>query len=192
MALLFAFLVVTALWAEVQQGDLADKVIRLHVLANSDSGEDQALKLAVRDQIMAQVEPLLSQAQSAQEAADLLQADLDHLEEVAAREIEAQGYQEDVRVVLEETWFPTRQDGELSLPAGRYQALRVLIGAAEGQNWWCVVFPSLCQETGQEEALPAAGLTQGQVSLLTEENAGYVIRFKAMEWWEMWKHWAGG
>ena len=166
LALFFAFLVCTALWAEATQAQLAEKVIRLHVLANSDSQADQTLKLQVRDKILAQTASLLS-----------------------GQEIAARGYHYPVKVCLEETWFPTRQYENVSLPAGNYQALRVLIGEGAGKNWWCVVFPSLCLSAVTEESLQTAGLSHQEYALISEESQPYTIRFKAVEWWEACKHW---
>jgi stage II sporulation protein R len=179
-ALFLAFLVVTALFAQVQQADLAEKIIRFHVLANSDSPTDQALKLAVRDQVVAQVETLLTPAQSPQEAASLLQGNLEGLAETARNTLSELGCGDDVQVKLEETWFPPRTYGDYSLPAGRYQALRVIIGAGEGHNWWCVVFPSLTQGAVTEEALQTAHLTTTESALLTEDSP-LVVKFKAAE-----------
>ena len=154
LALFFAFLVCTALWAEATQAQLAEKVIRLHVLANSDSQADQTLKLQVRDKILAQTASLLSGQESAAQAAAILQDNLDTLAQTAAQEIAARGYHYPVKVCLEETWFPTRQYENVSLPAGNYQALRVLIGEGAGKNWWCVVFPSLCLSAANRRSVP--------------------------------------
>ena len=186
LALFFAFLVCTALWAEATQAQLAEKVIRLHVLANSDSQADQTLKLQVRDKILAQTASLLSGQESAAQAAAILQDNLDALAQTAAQEIAARGYHYPVKVCLEETWFPTRQYENVSLPAGNYQALRVLIGEGAGKNWWCVVFPPLCTAASADvpETALAAGLTEAQVSLMTEEDGGYQLKFKAVELWE--------
>ena len=107
LALFFAFLVCTALWAEATQAQLAEKVIRLHVLANSDSQADQTLKLQVRDKILAQTASLLSGQESAAQAAAILQDNLDALAQTAAQEIAARGYHYPVKVCLEETWFPS-------------------------------------------------------------------------------------
>lgn len=152
VALFFACLVCTALWAEAAQSQLADKVIRLHVLANSDSQADQALKRYVRDQVLAQTTPLLEGVTSAPEAEAILQANLGLLTQTAQVAIAAQGYDYSVSVRLEETWFPTRQYQDVALPAGNYQALRVLIGEAEGHNWWCVIFLPL--PAGRQRGFP--------------------------------------
>lgn len=189
LALLVACLVCTALWAEAAQAQLADHVIRLHVLANSDTQADQELKLQVRDAVLARTDAILAGQDSADQAAALLRAHLDDLAQTAEEEIQARGYAYPVEVRLEETWFPTRTYENVSLPAGNYLALRVLIGQAEGQNWWCVVFPSLCLSAVTETSLQAAGLTHGDYALISDEDQGYQIRFKAVEWWQTCKHW---
>ena len=188
LALFVACLVCTALWAEATQVRLASQVIRLHVLANSDSEEDQALKLEVRDRVLETTSALLAGETEAQAAAVLLDQHLDDIAQTAAQEISSQGHDDRVEVRLEQTWFPTRQYQGISLPAGNYLALRVLIGAAEGHNWWCVVFPNLCLPAVSERALEASTLTPGQISLLQEEETSYVFRFKALELWQSLKH----
>lgn len=188
LALFVACLVCTALWAEATQVRLASQVIRLHVLANSDSEEDQALKLEVRDRVLETTSALLTGETEPQAAAVLLDQHLDDIAQTAAQEISAQGHDDRVEVRLEQTWFPTRQYQGISLPAGNYLALRVLIGAAEGHNWWCVVFPNLCLPAVSERALEASTLTPGQISLLQEEETSYVFRFKTLEFWQSLKH----
>lgn len=188
LALFVACLVCTALWAEATQVRLASQVIRLHVLANSDSEEDQALKLEVRDRVLETTSALLEGETEPQAAAVLLNQHLDDIAQTAAQEISAQGHDDRVEVRLEQTWFPTRQYQGISLPAGNYLALRVLIGAAEGHNWWCVVFPNLCLPAVSERALETSTLTPGQISLLQEEETSYVFRFKALELWQSLKH----
>lgn len=188
LALFVACLICTALWAEATQVRLASQVIRLHVLANSDSEEDQALKLEVRDRVLETTSALLAGETEPQAAAVLLDQHLDDIAQTAAQEISAQGHDDRVEVRLEQTWFPTRQYQGISLPAGNYLALRVLIGAAEGHNWWCVVFPNLCLPAVSERALEASTLTPGQISLLQEEETSYVFRFKTLGFWQSLKH----
>ena len=168
------------------QSQLAEKVVRLHVLANSDSEEDQALKLKVRDAVLEQATETLRGADSQTEARRRLTAILPELEETARVVITANGYDYGVRAELAETSFPTKEYDGFALPAGEYLALRVLIGEAAGQNWWCVVFPPLCTaaSAGVPETALAAGLTEDQVSLMTEEDGGYQLKFKAVELWE--------
>lgn len=170
---------------QVQDG-LADKVVRLHVLANSDSEEDQALKLQVRDAVLAQAELLLDPAADRREAEGLLRGQLLEFETTAAEVIREAGYDYSVSVELTDAEFPTKRYDGFTLPAGEYLALRVLIGEAEGQNWWCVVFPPLCTavSTDMSTTALAAGFSEEEVSLITEENSGYVLKFKVVEFWE--------
>ena len=167
------------------QDQLADKVVRLHVLANSDSEEDQALKLRVRDRVLERATELLEQSENRQEAEALLRGNLLELEALAAEEIAAAGYDYPVTAQLTDTNFPTRAYDGFTLPAGEYLALRIVIGEGAGQNWWCVVFPPLCTTASADvpASALAAGLTQEDVNLITEEP-GYVLKFKTVELWE--------
>jgi len=168
------------------QSQLAERVVRLHVLANSDGQEDQALKLLVRDRVLARATELLAQAKDRTEAEALLRAELPELEALAVRELRANGCAYPVTAKLTDTEFPTREYDGFTLPAGEYLALRVVIGEGAGRNWWCVVFPPLCTAASADvpAAALAAGLTEDQVGLITEEDRGYVLKFKAVEWWE--------
>lgn len=182
---LAAFLVSGGLALRTQAG-LADRVVRLHVLANSDGEEDQALKLLVRDRVLARATELLTRAADREEAETLLRRELPELERLAARELRANGCDYPVTAELTDTEFPTREYDGFTLPAGEYLALRVVIGEGAGRNWWCVVFPPLCTAASADvpAAALAAGLTEEQVGLITEEDRGYVLKFKAVEWWE--------
>ena len=166
------------------QDELADKVVRLHVLANSDSEEDQALKLKVRDVVLERATAILEQSADRREAESRLRGELLELERIAAEEIAAEGYNYPVTVELENTDFPTKEYDGFTLPAGEYLALRVIIGEGQGQNWWCVVFPPLCTSADVPASALAAGFSEEEVNLITEENQGYVLKFKAVEWWE--------
>ena len=168
------------------QSQLAEKVVRLHVLANSDSDEDQALKLKVRDAVLEQATETLRGADSQTEACRRLTDMLPELEETARVIITANGYDYGVRAELAETSFPTKEYDGFALPAGEYLALRVLIGEAAGQNWWCVVFPPLCTTAAADvpAAALSAGLSEDEVALITEADEGYVLKFKTVELWE--------
>ena len=165
---------------------LADKVVRLHILANSDSEEDQALKLRVRDRVLERATELLERTGDRREAADVLQSHLPELERIAAEEISDCGYEYDVTAEVANTMFPTKEYDGFTLPAGEYLALRIIIGEGNGHNWWCVVFPPLCTTAAADvpASALAAGFDEEEVALVTEENEGYVLKFKAMEWWE--------
>ena len=184
MLLLAAFLASGALALQTEQ-ELSDKVVRLHILANSDSEEDQALKLKVRDRLLAYAEPILEGAADRREAEALLRGQILELERVAREEILANGYGYSVDIRLEDTVFPTREYEGFTLPAGKYLALRAVIGEGAGRNWWCVVFPPLCAAAAAEvpETALAAGLSPSQVGLITEEDSGYVLKSKLVEFW---------
>lgn len=182
----FALFLTAGMAAGTEEAALADRVVRLHVIANSNSAEDQALKLQVRDAVLARAEPLLAGADSRAGAEAALSAHLDELAAAGRAVLARAGRSDAVTAALEEVWFPTRVYGEgFALPAGRYRALRVVIGAGEGRNWWCVVFPPLCLASVTEEAAAAAGLTDGQIALITGRDGGYVLKFKAVEWWAL-------
>lgn len=177
-----AFAALAGPWLGARQESLAHKVVRLHVVANSDDPADQTLKLQVRDAVLAQAEPLLRGKDRAGSLETLRNA-LPALGQTAADTVAAAGFSYPVRLSVEETWFPTKAYEDFALPAGNYTALRVELGEATGQNWWCVVFPPLCLGSVTEQA-DAAGLTQEELGLITGETEGYVLRFKVMEWWE--------
>ena len=172
-------------WSLRAQQALADKVVRLHVLANSDSQEDQALKLQVRDAVLARAGELLDASDSRREAQALLEEHLPELAELARQTAAAVGYDYPVRAELSDTVFPTREYDDFRLPAGEYLALRVVIGEGGGRNWWCVVFPPLCtaSSTDLAQTAMAAGMSEEDVALITEED-GYALKFKSVELWE--------
>ena len=172
-------------WADRTQQELSEKVLRLHVLANSDSAEDQALKLKVRDSVVEKASEILTGCPDRESAEQRLTEALPELEEAARKRIAAEGETQRVTAELRPTRFPTREYESFTLPAGEYLALRVVIGEGAGHNWWCVVFPPLCAETTSDlaETAMAAGLTEDEVALITESD-GYQLKLKALELWE--------
>ena len=171
-------------WLDGAQAALSDQVIRLHVLANSDSQADQELKLAVRDRVLERAEGLYPQDATLEQAREILEDNLDELAAAGQQVVDEAGRDYPVTARLEECWFPTKEYGDFALPAGEYTALRVVIGEGEGQNWWCVAFPPLCLGAATEsvEEATAAGLfTEDQAGLMTRENEGYVLKFKSLE-----------
>ena len=188
-----------ALWGvrlDGEQAALADKVVRLHVLANSDTQEDQALKLAVRDAVLAATDGGVPPGAELEEAEQALTQALPAIADAGARVVGEQGYSYPVTASLEhDVWFPTKEYTDFAFPAGEYTALRVTIGEGGGRNWWCVVFPPLClgsvTETTAETALEG-GLEDREVSLITGEDEGYVVKFKAMELLEEFQGWLEG
>ncbi|MBR7112243.1 MAG: stage II sporulation protein R [Clostridia bacterium] len=169
------------------EGEIYDSVIRLHVLANSDSEEDQALKLAVRDAVLHKTQEILKGVTTRDEAETLLLQSLDAIEREARDCLVQNGCEDDVRVTLGKEQYPTRVYENLAFPSGEYLSLRVLIGEAEGQNWWCVLFPPLCLSAATtkakaEEVFLSAGLSEEQYRIITDsENTKYKLRFKILE-----------
>lgn len=195
LALLLA-LAVTLLWGAWslhRQDDLQEKMIRLHVIANSDSDADQTLKLCVRDAVLCRAEEILEQSADMTEARQRLTDALPAIGDAAASELTAWGSTYPVYVSLEETEFPLKTYDGFALPAGEYMALRVVIGAGEGHNWWCVVYPPLCSAAAceLEETARSSGLTADDVSLMTGDGTGYVLRFRSLELWERLRQWLG-
>ena len=172
--------------------EIRDSVLRLHVLANSDSEADQNLKLKVRDRLLEVSTELYADAQSRDEAVQNTQENLSLLQAEAEKVVQANGYDYPVSVALEETYFNTRSYGDITLPAGNYQALRVMIGEGAGHNWWCVMFPPLCisavsteiseTENSENEARLDDVLNEQQLDLV--EGSQYEARFKCVEMYE--------
>lgn len=186
-------LIAVTLYAVLPTGEesaLYDGFIRLHVIANSDSEEDQALKLKVRDAILEDVSVLLRDCPDQKRANEILAANTDRLVSTASATVQAEGSTDTVTVLLGKEYYPTRGYDGMRLPAGVYQSLRVCIGNAEGHNWWCVLFPPLCIRTAEPETqLVEAGFTQGQIRILTEnENPRYVLKFRFLEMFAEWKN----
>ena len=172
--------------------EVYDTVVRLHVLANSDSEEDQALKLKVRDGVLEAAAPVLEGCTTQAEAIGALTAHLSDLEDAARAVIEAEGRSDAVTVLLGEEDYPTRTYESCAFPAGTYVSLRVCIGEAAGQNWWCCLFPPLClsaatAKSENEDAFMQVGLSKDQYGIITETGkTKYKVRFKILEVVEEW------
>lgn len=128
---------------EIQQG-IAGEVFRLHVIANSDTEKDQELKLKVKTRIVEYLKEILGEDAGLEETKEAVLTHLTEIEQEAENLIEEQGFDYPVEVVVEKTYFPEKTYGDCTFPAGEYEALKVKIGSAKGQNWWCVLYPSLC------------------------------------------------
>ena len=184
--LAFGLTLTAGVWASASESALAEQVLRLHVVANSDSEQDQALKLLVRDAVLAQAGELLDGVSDRQSAEQALTPHLDELVRSAEEVLAAEGCGDSVTVSLADQWFPTKKYDSFSLPAGQYRALRVTIGKGQGRNWWCVVFPPLCLGSVTEESVETVAgeaLSDGQVALITGQDGGYVLKFRFIEWW---------
>lgn len=143
---LFIFGLVTAVYISTDRelADVPDKIIRLHVVANSDSPEDQQLKLYVRDEVIGRMTKKFEGLKDINEVRRTIQESIGEIEAIAQDAIRKRGKQYDVSAALVKTDFPTKVYGNLTLPAGYYQALNIVIGNGQGKNWWCVMFPPLC------------------------------------------------
>lgn len=129
---------------ELNYDDIQDKLIRFHVIANSDTDEDQNLKLKVRDKVVEALSEKLSNVNSLEEAENVLKENIDYVDEIAKEVIEENNYTYEVNTMLSYENFPDKVYGDYIFPQGNYEAFRVIIGEGKGQNWWCVMFPSLC------------------------------------------------
>ena len=179
IAVVAALLGGTALARE--QAELSSKLIRLHVVPNSDSKEDQALKTAVRDKVLEMTQPLLKGITDRDLARAVLAEYLPAIEEAAAETVRENGFDYTVTATLGMESLPTRRYETFALPAGDYLSLRVTIGEGGGGNWWCVVYPPLCFAAAEGDVEAFAGLTDEEVRLITEETPRYVIKFKTLE-----------
>ena len=188
LCIMLVFLVIGLLPVHGEEA-VYESVIRLHVLANSDSEEDQAEKLRVRDAVLSYTEELLSGCETREDATAVLNASLDEIESVAREQLERDGYDLTVRVAFDVERYPTRQYESCAFPAGSYLSLRVMLGEAEGRNWWCVLFPSLCYSAASKDgngvgsALATLGLSGDQYRIITDsgESTTYQVRFKVLE-----------
>lgn len=131
-------------YSKAISSNLSDSVFRLHIIANSDSSADQELKLKVRDKIIEYMNTLTSNSSDKKDVISIVNNHLDSFKEIALNTIKENGYNYDVNIEIENFHFPTKSYGDISFPAGNYDALKIEIGDAIGQNWWCVLFPPLC------------------------------------------------
>ncbi len=176
-ALLLALL--TALWAQKTQAEVASELVRLHVLAKDDTDYEQAVKLQVRDEVLKYVQPLLEGTNTQEQAVAVLNGNIDGIRRAAA----TVAGDRQVAVTLTEEYYPTREYDGFALPAGEYTSLRVILADGEGRNWWCVVYPPLCTDLATERM---ELLTDETESLITQSE-GYVYKFKILELWGRWK-----
>ena len=185
--LAFGLALTAGVWASASEAALAGQMLRLHVVANSDSESDQARKLLVRDVVLARASALLDGVSDRREAEAALSSHLEELAQAGEEALARTGTPDSVRVTLDDQWFPTKEYDGFALPAGEYRALRVLIGEGKGRNWWCVVFPPLCLGAVTEPAEAAMeALPEGERALITGDGEGYVLKFKLLELWNEW------
>lgn len=170
------------------EGEIYNSVVRLHILANSDSEEDQALKLKVRDAILDLTAPLLEHCADRNEAEELLRAQIPELTAAATAVLEQEGRSDTVTIEFDEEEYPERTYDSFCFPAGSYLSMRVLIGSGEGHNWWCCLFPPICRAAATvskedaEDTFLSVGLTPDQYKIITESDKPvYKVRFKILE-----------
>lgn len=170
---------------QLQKG-IASNIIRFHVRAESDSKEDQWLKLQVKEAVLAYISPVLSKSQSVDESRQLLYNESENIRNVAAATLRSLGDESDVNVYFENCYFPMKTYGDMTFPPGEYEAFRVDIGEAQGKNWWCVLYPPLCfvdavyGEVSEESKEELKGvLTEEEYSMVSGENVKF--RFKYLK-----------
>lgn len=169
-----AFLAVTPSLQEQRiQKEISQEVLRFHVLANSDSSEDQEEKLRVKEAVVKKLQPVLAEASSREETEKLVTEQMDEIQKEAFALVKPRN----VRVSLETDWFPEKTYGDCTFPPGEYEALRIEIGEARGHNWWCVLYPGLCFKEAVNGVVPQEGKEKLEV-LLDEDAYDFILHPK--------------
>lgn len=150
-----------------------NKVVRIHVIANSDSDSDQQLKYKVRDEVIQLSQMLISDCRNLNRAEQILKSNLSLIQKTAKQAVEKEGMDYGVKVDFSREYYPTREYQNFRLPAGRYRSLRICIGKAEGKNWWCVIYPAFCLKASTTPTIPIIDKNPGKA---------YKIKFKLLEW----------
>lgn len=175
-------------YANSVSNDLANSVFRLHVIANSDSNDDQALKYKVRDALIAYMNTLITSSNTKQEVIQIANSHKEDFKQIAEQVINSNGYDYPVTVEIGNYEFPTKTYGDIKLPSGYYDALRVKIGTAKGKNWWCVMFPPLCFVDVTSGIVPDSSkeelknnLSSEDYSVISDNSTNTNIKFKIIE-----------
>lgn len=163
------------------QTELSDKLIRFHVIANSDSESDQSMKLYVRDAITSKLEVLLENAETKEQAEKIIAEELVEIRSDAQTAVYEYGGKYEVQVSLEVENYPTRKYDTFTLPAGEYTSLKIIIGNGGGRNWWCVVFPPVCFTAATDDELSEMDFSDSEVDFITGQGKEYEFRFKLIE-----------
>ena len=167
-----------------QCDSIRDKMLRMHVIANSDSAYDQELKLKVRDAVLIAGKEIFDGSVTADEAEEKILPHIEKLRQTALKVIEDEGYEYDVRITVQKEYFTTRTyDNSVTLPAGYYTAVKVVIGEGAGQNWWCVMFPPMCLPAADAECEISDVLTEDETEIVTGVQK-YQFKFKIVEFIE--------
>lgn len=188
---LIVSIVFSALYFSAECKTISDSVLRLHILANSDSADDQALKLKVRDEILKKSGELLATASTKEEAEQLTAQQMQAIVDDAQAYVYSQGYDYPVTASLLNMPFNTRIYGDIAMPAGNYDALRITIGEGKGHNWWCVMFPPICLPAAEEKQELSDVLDDEQLQIV-ENEPQYEIKFKFVEIYESIVHFFTG
>lgn len=167
-----------------QCDNIREKMLRMHVIANSDSEEDQNLKLKVRDAVLTAGKEVFDGSITSIDAKAKIEPHIEYLENVALNTIQNEGFDYDVNITIDNEYFNTRTyDNKVTLPAGNYNAIKVIIGEGKGQNWWCVMFPPMCLPSAVAECEISDVLTDDETEIVTETQK-YKFRFKIVEFFE--------
>ena len=164
--------------------DLRKNVFRLHIKANSDSKADQQVKLKVRDAILENSVSLFDGAKELDDAIVLAQTNIEELTKIANEVLQNEGFDYKATARIGEAFFETREYEEFTLPAGTYESLIIDLGKAQGQNWWCVIFPKLCIDTSIGEKASLEDTASKQSAKIAENKPKYKVKFKVVEWYE--------
>ena len=196
LILLSLFILVSAIsYVDAVSNNIADSVFRLHVIANSNSKEDQELKLKVRDELLSYMNIISKDSTSKQEAMQIANEHKEEFTQIVEKVIKENGYNYTVNVQIGKADFPTKYYGDITLPAGTYDALKVQVGEAKGQNWWCVMFPPLCFVDVSTGIVPDNSKQELKQSLDNEEydlisktdNNEISFKFKIVELFQNWR-----
>ncbi|MBR3816524.1 MAG: stage II sporulation protein R [Clostridia bacterium] len=168
--------------------DIRENVLRLHVIADSDSEEAQSVKLKVRDALLSEGRELFEGNSDIEEAETSISENLELMKAAAERTLRENGYTYSAEIELTECYFPTRQYGGVTLPAGNYNALRVVLGEGEGHNWWCVMFPPMCLPAAQKEQAKLSDVLDERGLDIVTGGKRYEVRLWIVEkWYELWE-----
>ena len=191
--LLALFLVLTLLftillsYAQKTGNDISNSLMRINIIANSDSETDQSLKLRIRNRVLRETQNIFTNVQSPEETISLARENIRLIRKIAEDEVERTGFDYKVKVTVGAFPFPTKSYGNLTLPAGKYNAVRIELGEAQGKNWWCVLYPPLCFTDGVLSADTAAmsklenSLSEKEFSLISQNTVPVRVRFKLVE-----------
>ncbi len=162
---------------------LYGNVIRLHVLANSDSEYDQNAKLEIKDAVLMHIQSITSQAENCKSASRVIEENLQHITDFVRLKSQELGYEYDIAVSFEKEHYPVRNYGAYTFPSGEYSSLKITLGKADGKNWWCVLYPAICTSPAQEfsQRMKSAGVSDEVCSYITDDEGSVKVKFFLLE-----------